>query len=80
MIAIKGHFDGKVIVPDQPPDLRPGQRVLVHVVDDTAASDELPRQSALQWAASHPASDLNHPPDGADQHDHYLYHTPKKPK
>lgn len=29
MVAIKGHFDGKVIVPDEPHDLRPGQSVVV---------------------------------------------------
>lgn len=36
MVAIKGHFDGKFIVPDEPLDLQPNQRLLVHVhpVDD----------------------------------------------
>ncbi|MGB7156929.1 MAG: hypothetical protein WBD40_02615 [Tepidisphaeraceae bacterium] len=38
MVAIKGHFDGKVIVPDEPLDLPANQRLLVHVqpVDDRA--------------------------------------------
>jgi hypothetical protein len=31
MVAIKGHFDGKVIVPDEPVDLPPNQRLLIHV-------------------------------------------------
>ena len=31
MVAIKGHFDGKVIVPDEPLDLPANQRVLVHI-------------------------------------------------
>jgi hypothetical protein len=31
MVAIKGHFDGKVIVPDEPLNLPANQRLLVHV-------------------------------------------------
>ncbi len=36
MVAIKGHFDGKVIVPDEPVGLAANQRVLVtiQVIDD----------------------------------------------
>ena len=30
MIELTGHFDGKVIVPDVPPALAPGQRLVVH--------------------------------------------------
>ena len=31
MVAIKGHFDGKVIVPDEPLRLVPNQKLLVTV-------------------------------------------------
>ena len=31
MVAIKGHFDGKVIVPDEPLNLPANQRLLVHI-------------------------------------------------
>ena len=31
MVAFKAHFDGKVIVPDEPVDLTPNQRLIVHV-------------------------------------------------
>jgi len=31
MMAIKAHFDGKVIVPDEPVDLPANQRVIVHL-------------------------------------------------
>jgi len=31
MVAFKGHFDGKVIVPDEPVALRPNERVLVRI-------------------------------------------------
>lgn len=31
MIAIKAHFDGRVIVPDEPVDFAPGQALIVRV-------------------------------------------------
>jgi hypothetical protein len=31
MVAIKGHFDGRVIVPDEPLNLPANQRLIVHV-------------------------------------------------
>ena len=36
MLAIKAHYDGKVLVPDEPLDLPPGRRVIVHVSDAAA--------------------------------------------
>ncbi|CAN5501139.1 hypothetical protein BH10PLA1_BH10PLA1_23290 [soil metagenome] len=41
MVAIKGHFDGKVIVPDEPHDLRPGQTVIVQAEPAVQADDKL---------------------------------------
>jgi hypothetical protein len=32
MSAIKGHFDGRVIVPDEPVDLQLEQQVLIHAL------------------------------------------------
>jgi hypothetical protein len=74
MLAIKGHFDGKVIVPDEPLDLPANQRVVVHIeaVEGKVAG-------ALDWIADHAVDDLAIPADLAHQHDHYLYGTPKKP-
>ncbi len=34
MVAIKGHFDGRVIVPDEPVDLPVNQRLIIHVAAD----------------------------------------------
>ncbi len=31
MLAIRGHFDGKVIVPDEPVDLPTNQRIIIHI-------------------------------------------------
>ncbi len=40
MVAIKAHFDGKVIVPDEPvPLLRPQQRLVIHIEPVEPASE-----------------------------------------
>lgn len=77
MVAILGHFDGKVFVPDEPVNLPNGQAVIVHV----RGSDDNPKPSGphiLEWAAENLVAKTDHPADGAEQHDHYLYGTPKK--
>ncbi len=70
MTEIVAHFDGKVIVPDEPVRLPVGQPLRVQVeLADT------PRfQAFLELAADLPDA----PPDLAKQHDHYLYGTPKQ--
>jgi hypothetical protein len=30
-MTIKAHFDGKVLVPDEPVELKPGERLVLHV-------------------------------------------------
>ena len=39
MVALKAHFDGKVIVPDEPVNLAPNQRLIIHI-------ETMPSQSA----------------------------------
>ena len=65
MVAIKGHFDGRVIVPDEPLDLPAQQRVIVHVqpVGDagqgaTFRSNGVAGAALLQFAGLIPADDL----------------------
>jgi hypothetical protein len=80
MVAIKGHFDGKVIVPDEPLDLPANQRLVVHIEPDPAAvADQARGLSALDWIVENAVDDPSTPTDLAHQHDHYLYGTPKKP-
>lgn len=76
MLAIRGHFDGSVIVPDEPVDLPLNRPLIVHIDagEAVAASDE----SALDWLARQSIDDPSAPRDLADAHDHYLYGTPKK--
>ena len=46
MIALNAHFDGKVIVPDEPLDLPANQRVRIQVepIEPTAAAGSKPRR------------------------------------
>lgn len=78
MVAIRGHFDGKVIVPDEPVDLPRGQQLIVHV-ETVNAAPPATNESALDWLAANAIDSPTLPPDGSTQHDHYLYGTPKKP-
>jgi hypothetical protein len=75
MVAIRGHFDGKVLVPDEPVDLPQGRALIFHV--------EVPQSAAANgddslWAVldRHTGS-VEAPPDWSSEHDHYLYGTPK---
>jgi predicted DNA-binding antitoxin AbrB/MazE fold protein len=50
----------------------------VQVLDGTAGNDERPLMRLLEIAYRYP-DNPNAPTDGAAQHDHYLYGTPKRP-
>jgi hypothetical protein len=77
--TVRVRFDGRVFVPEEPVNLPTG-----HVLEIPIA------ESHSSEGASHPLVDLvellkqfpsnpDWPPDGAAQHDHYLYGTPKTP-
>jgi hypothetical protein len=88
--TISAHFDGKVIVPDEPIDLPAGQRVYVLVypaepekpagpADGTPpATGTEPGSSKFAWLEDIVADLPDAPPDLSSQHDHYLYGTPKR--
>jgi hypothetical protein len=69
--SIAAHFDGKVIVPDEPVELPVGQslRVYLELRNSSSAFADL-----LQFEADLPDA----PTDLAAQHDHYLYGAPKR--
>ena len=71
-MTVSAHFDGKVIVPDEPLDLPPNQALIVQIarVGDHAVPSE---ESALTWIAANAVDSEALPADLADQHDHYLY-------
>jgi hypothetical protein len=70
--TLTAHFDGKVIVPDEPVQLPVGQRLQVHV--ELAEGPPARFADFLQFASDLPDA----PPDLAAQHDHYLYGNPKR--
>ncbi len=70
--SLAAHFDGTVIVPDEPVRLPVGQRLRVTL---ELAEPDVPRfADFLRLEADLPDA----PPDLAAQHDHYLYGSPKR--
>jgi len=71
-LSIAAHFDGKVIVPDEPVELPVGEPLRVQL--ELASRCTPPFAPLLSFAA-----DLEDAPvDLAAQHDHYLYGSPKR--
>jgi len=76
-MTLRAHFDGKVLVPDEPVDLPVSCALEVEVKPAGAASQsDKPLARLLEVARRFPLTDG--PADGAAQHDHYLYGLPKK--
>jgi len=78
MTIIKAHFDGRVLVPEEPVDLPTGQVFEVRL--EALEPPQKPKtalQKLLEIAEKYPAAD-DLPADLAAQHDHYLYGTPKR--
>ena len=74
-MTIRARFDGKVIVPDEPLDLPPNQRLIVQIERvETAPAGE----SVLSWLAANAVDSDALPVDLADRHDHYLYGRPSR--
>ena len=70
--VFSAHFDGRVIVPDQPLSLPVGQKLTLRV--------QIPADEPGQFAnlAEFAADVSDSPGDLSTQHDHYLYGTPKR--
>jgi hypothetical protein len=80
--SLRAHFDGKVIVLDEPADLPTHTPLKVEVTLESEATSEPKRRRGIladlaDWAESLPI-DPDSPGDRAAQHDHYLYGTPKR--
>ena len=82
MTTLIAHFDGKVIVPDEPVDLPVDCTLEVHVQllakQTPAVGEDRPLMKLLRSLEELPPNP-DWPADGAAQHDHYLYGLPKKP-
>jgi hypothetical protein len=75
-MTVNAHFDGRVIIPDEPLDLPPNQALIVQI--EPVGAREAADGSALAWLAANAVADDALPTDLADQHDHYLYGCPTK--
>ncbi len=77
-MTLKVHFDGKVLVPDEPIDLPLNCALEVQVKPlEMAPATDKPLLKLVELARKFPVT--NAPADGAAQHDHYLYGLPKRP-
>ncbi len=67
-------FDGRVLDPEVPLDLKPHTRYRV-----TISESPQPSGNGDVWALlEQMAGSIEAPPDWAREHDHYLYDTPKR--
>jgi hypothetical protein len=73
MATVKAHFDGKVLVPEEPVNLPANGAVEVEV----RPVGEKPLLALARQLEQLP-DNADWPQDGASQHDHYLYGTPKQ--
>jgi len=78
-MTVNAHFDGKVIIPDEPLDLPPNQALIVQI-EAVGGTGETVEESALIWLAANAVESDALPTDLADQHDHYLYGRSAKDK
>jgi hypothetical protein len=79
METMRVRFDGQVFVPEGPVDLPVGYVAEIPVRPPAATpTSRAPLLELLKVLDQFP-SNPDWPPDGAEQHDHYLYGTPKRP-
>ncbi|MEI6390931.1 MAG: hypothetical protein WCT12_07480 [Verrucomicrobiota bacterium] len=82
MTTLTAHFDGKVIIPDQPVSLPVDCALEVRVQPlqkrVPLAAEDRPLMKLVKLLEELP-DNPDAPTDGAAQHDHYLYGLPKRP-
>jgi len=68
-------FDGKVLHPEEEVDLKPNTRYIV-----TIERDERVEEDNLWDVLEELAGTVDGPEDWSEEHDHYIYGTPKSKK
>jgi hypothetical protein len=71
-------FDGEVLRPVEPLDLEPNTRYRVTIEEQPTPSERETEEQPPLMTFLDLAQDLDLPTDFAEQHDHYLYGTPKR--
>lgn len=78
MTTLKARYDGRVFVPQEPVDLPAGLVVDIPLPESPPSPPSRKPLAELAEVLKQFPADPDWPPDGAMQHDHYLYGTPKK--
>ncbi|MBI4324749.1 MAG: hypothetical protein HY674_05740 [Chloroflexi bacterium] len=82
MTTLTAHFDGKVLIPDEPVNLPVHCALEVRVQPlkkrVPLAAEDRPLMKLVKLLEELP-DNADAPTDGAAQHDHYLYGLPKRP-
>ncbi|MBI3195600.1 MAG: hypothetical protein HYZ34_14205 [Ignavibacteriae bacterium] len=77
MTILEAHFDGTSIVLDEPFKITPNTKVKV-LVDDKSNTERKSENMNRNKKVSFPKPIKTGIPDLSEQHDHYLYGTPKR--
>jgi predicted DNA-binding antitoxin AbrB/MazE fold protein len=71
-------YDGEVFRPQQPLDLKANSRHTIEIqIDDAPAPVEPEAKTLWEWL-DEMSGTVEGPADWSEEHDHYLYGTPKK--
>jgi len=71
--TLHAHFDGKVLTPEEPVDLKPNVRYRITIEDDESISGQSIWEKFSDFTGK-----IDGPEDWSEEHDHYLYGTPKQ--
>lgn len=77
--TFKAKFDGKVLLPESPPDLVPGTTYTMHIDAETPAMAEGKKPDAWDVLESMIGT-VEGPEDWSRNFDHYQYGAPRKEK
>lgn len=77
--TVRVHFDGRVFVPETAVNLPVGTVLEIPVPRPGGPEEVKTALARLAEIAQQFPDNPDSPPDLAEQHDHYLYGTPKRP-
>ena len=77
-MTLRVHFDGKVLIPDEPVNLPVNCSLEVEVTSASGSTKKKAKSLRKLVEAARKCPVRNGSADGAAQHDHYLYGTAKR--
>ena len=73
--TLYAHFDGKVLRPEEPLDLKSNVRYHITIEDEESIAKQSIWEVLTEFSGK-----IDGPKDWSEEHDHYLYGTPKQQK